>query len=454
MEEPFHFTPINLDGPLDDHFIFESPQTSPQLQYSNLDSFTQESWQFNTAQQSYPQSDVASVDKNIFTASSLSSFYSSQYNFLQSSLSSDIKIQNLDDVEIVDSSPNTHQAPVYTLPLPSLPIKPEQLSDGKSRPSKKRKKNDEEDLGDVSFVRLPREQLLIMSSYELEERVKYLQQQRPLTAAENEEIKRQRKLIKNREYAQTSRTKKRETLSTLKGQLGEVSLENEILKTQVSHLSQRVQYLEQENNQLRSLLAQPHLHPQLHSAPTGSTSVPIPTYVPVPAPTHAYPSSPESSTYSEDVGSPSVSTDEYDQFLGTIASDSDETLSLDIEKPLQLNSGVFQKMGNMWGMPDPYTRGLCLLVVLFSFGLFFNGIPGTTSPASPSTARMLFEDPGVTEEERINALVEQIERGKNYEVFPKNLHYFSETDHQNKVCRNATEENEHVHYPTKMMAVY
>jgi hypothetical protein len=43
-----------------------------------------------------------------------------------------------------------------------------------------------------------------MSSQEFEERVRILQNMRPFTLAEEEEVKRQRKLIKNREYAQTS----------------------------------------------------------------------------------------------------------------------------------------------------------------------------------------------------------------------------------------------------------
>jgi len=397
MEDPFHFVPINLDNNLD-HFVFDSLESKP-------NDFTRESWQYNSQQR--------------------------QYNFLQSSLCSDLKVQKLEEDLVVKSSPTP---PVrqdansgYALPLPtSLPVKPEQ-TDTKAPPRKKRKRNDDEETGtsDVSFVKLSRDQLLVMSSYELEERVKYLQQQRPLSTAENEEIKRQRKLIKNREYAQTSRLKKRETLSTLKGQLGEVSLENEILKTQVNHLNQRVQYLEQENNQLRSLLVQPPAFPQFQCF---TASVPVS----LPVPVTSYPSSPESSTYSE-VGSPTSVEEGYDPFLMMPAAD--ETLDLGIA----LNSGNSPKSGITWSTnPYAYTQGLCLLVILFSFGLFFNAIPGLEPPVSRSTARALFEfGNSVMDEDNAEELLLGKNKGNDTECRKNSEIYFPETDDY-KMCPNET----------------
>jgi len=60
---------------------------------------------------------------------------------------------------------------------------------------------------------------------------------RSLTSAEQREIKRQRRLIKNREYAQTSRVKKKQFIEELR-------IENKLLKD-------RIKMLEQENHFLR-----------------------------------------------------------------------------------------------------------------------------------------------------------------------------------------------------------
>uniref|UniRef100_A0A6B2L316 BZIP domain-containing protein n=1 Tax=Arcella intermedia TaxID=1963864 RepID=A0A6B2L316_9EUKA len=310
-----------------------------------------------------------------------------------------------------------------------------------TQPRKKRKR-DIDPPSDLSFVLLTRDQLLEMSSIEFEDHVRSLEAQRTLTLLEKEEIKRQRKLIKNREYAQTSRMKKRETLSTLKSHVGKITIKNEILKTQVVHLSQRVQYLEQENNHLRSLLSDQRLsYPALaspeasaHYAPAMVANQPgftpldgsvLPNYglaeghpqqvypnLPMPpnyphlpaygaalpmaqplpgaysAPPCGYPinlspavslDSPDSSVYSE-TGSP-VSTD--DNILGVIPSDSDDSLPLDLDP----SYGTDQLL-NGWGFSDNYTRGICLLVIIFSFGIFFS-MPGDLSGHTASTARTL-----------------------------------------------------------------
>jgi len=61
---------------------------------------------------------------------------------------------------------------------------------------------------------------------------------RKLTAEEEKDIRRQRRLIKNRESAQLSRVRKREQLEVLEQELQEAHAENARLKRQVDSLSQ------------------------------------------------------------------------------------------------------------------------------------------------------------------------------------------------------------------------
>lgn len=103
---------------------------------------------------------------------------------------------------------------------------------------------------DIRCVTLTREQLLTMTSEELDEFTARLKADHPLTTHELREIKRQRRLIKNREYAQASRVKKKVVLSDLGTKFQE--LENER-----DQLLQRVNLLENENATLRAQLNLP-----------------------------------------------------------------------------------------------------------------------------------------------------------------------------------------------------
>jgi len=301
------------------------------------------------------------------------------YNLLHGSLSNDLKIESLDEALL---SNNPKETP--------------------SGNSKKRKAEQD----DITFVKLTREQLVGMSSLEFEERVRLLQNMRPLTLPEEEEIKRQRKLIKNREYAQTSRVKKRETLSSLQVQLTAVNTENQIFKSHITNLTQQVQYLQIENHQLRMMLSSYSVAPPAKSQETvlyQQQQYPQ-TYnntLLTPPPTSLQ-SSPESCIYSE-IYSPSLSNDDND-LLGVITSDSDE-ISLPID--FINDKGFFSdnadqfsfETGKNW-VTDNYTTGLCLLVILFSFGLFFNGLlfegisvmvsPSVVGSLSTTTSRTLF----------------------------------------------------------------
>ena len=100
---------------------------------------------------------------------------------------------------------------------------------------------------DIRSVTLSREQLLTMTSEELDAFTERLKADHPLTPHEMRELKRQRRLIKNREYAQASRVKKKVVLSDLGVKFNE-------LESERNALALRVQTLEIENSELRRQL--------------------------------------------------------------------------------------------------------------------------------------------------------------------------------------------------------
>lgn len=103
---------------------------------------------------------------------------------------------------------------------------------------------------DLRTVTLTRDQLLTMTSEELDEFTARLKADHTLSAHEMRELKRQRRLIKNREYAQASRVKKKVVLSDL-------SVKFSDLETERTQLQQRVLLLEEENAALRAQLQLP-----------------------------------------------------------------------------------------------------------------------------------------------------------------------------------------------------
>jgi len=129
---------------------------------------------------------------------------------------------------------------------------------------KQPKNNHSKKQSPTSVVCISRDELLKFSSEDLEAYVKALSATRPLTSAENKEIKRQRRLIKNRESAQQSRKRKKDKVGDLetivaqleavneerKAKLDEVQAEHVILKAEVSQLVNVIK----ENPALSSLL--------------------------------------------------------------------------------------------------------------------------------------------------------------------------------------------------------
>jgi hypothetical protein len=99
-------------------------------------------------------------------------------------------------------------------------------------------------IDDVVRVVLSRENSLKYSSQDYETYINTISIEEPLSSAELREMKRQRRLIKNREYAQTSRNKKKE-------QFEQLTLHIQQLNDINHQLSERVLYLEDENFRLR-----------------------------------------------------------------------------------------------------------------------------------------------------------------------------------------------------------
>jgi hypothetical protein len=148
------------------------------------------------------------------------------------------------------------------------------------RPRKKRKLNDnssedipikeEDDIDDFSNINLPedpdqklsREELLNLSSKKFEEYVRRLMAKRDLTSEERKELKRQRRLIKNRESAQASRQRKKNYMETLEQQVATLNGENNRLREHITALST-------ENKSLKDEVI--YLHDMIKKTPGLST---------------------------------------------------------------------------------------------------------------------------------------------------------------------------------------
>jgi len=165
-----------------------------------------------------------------------------------------------------------------------------------------------------------KEKLLTMSSKKLEEYVQSLA--RPLTIDEEKKLKRQRRLIKNRESAQLSRQKKKQYVEDLERKVQALTAETESLRTQVNQLTNNNLQLEEQVTCLQNFINE-----QGHEVPVPGQSV------------------------------------------------------------------------QLFNKNTAATAGICMFVILFSFGLFFSAgtAPGAVDFASPKvyTGRTLAEYPAI-----------------------------------------------------------
>ena len=222
----------------------------------------------------------------------------------------------------------------------SVSSSPEIEPSEKKKRGRKRRRTDEGsvevtgDEEDVAFVALSREELLEISSRELEERTKKLMAIRPLTAAEQREIKRQRRLIKNREYAQASRAKKKGNMSEINYRLQSLEDENEELKRQVALLQAKCNDLSNENNDLKT---------KLSTQSTSTTAV-------------------VSNEEQIDIFAPSADDSSSSSFVNTLFSSITGFINLEPKKS-------FSDATN--NTTTALKAGVCLFMIFLSFGILF-----------------------------------------------------------------------------------
>ncbi len=191
-----------------------------------------------------------------------------------------------------------------------------------------------------------------LSSKELEEFAQTLTSNRTLTTDEEKQLKKQRRLIKNRESAQLSRLRKKFYIEELEKKVAQINQENETLTKQLMASNGDKKKLQEEVTYLRSLLAQ-YQH------------VPTPQYL-----------------SSEQVLCTSLQTEGVDEMGFPASSQTSSFFPSTSGLPIaSINSGH----------RNVKTASVCLLVLLFSFGLLFNTQQGPVNSDSglvPSLASL------------------------------------------------------------------
>jgi len=133
-----------------------------------------------------------------------------------------------------------------------------------------RKRSREEMEKSDSLDELSREDLLKLTSQSLEDIAKTISSSRPLTVDEERKLKRQRRLIKNRESAQLSRQRKKRYIEELEKEVTHLRQEADTLRSHASALNLENNQLRQEVWKLQAALQQQQQNTD-PSQPTSST---------------------------------------------------------------------------------------------------------------------------------------------------------------------------------------
>eukprot|EP00727_Mastigamoeba_balamuthi_P009879 m51a1_g5513 putative basic-leucine zipper transcription factor (599) ;mRNA; r:391788-394181 len=290
-------------------------------------------------------------------------------------------------------------APVSMLPIAATAA-PEKKRRGK------RKREDDEDTADPAAlrVRLPRDTLLRMSSCEVQNYMHQLSESRTLTAPEERELKRLKRLVKNRESAQLSRQRKRDYVDKLEAAIRELSAENHNTKYELSRSRAETEALRENVRRLTRVIeeacaAMPELAETKYPEPTPMPPVVMPVMeeddqhtpdheAPTPAPAPQRQPQPQPQPQSQPKPAvqlpqpqprPVVAFQPFVAVPPAMLPVPHVKLPIpdQVQQILLQQEHQVQQMHQFQHRPPPMARGLktagvCALVVLFSFGLFFN----------------------------------------------------------------------------------
>jgi len=114
-------------------------------------------------------------------------------------------------------------------------------------------------------VKLPREALLKFTSEEYDDYIKRISLKRPLTETEHKVSRNQRRKIKNREYAQISRTNRKNQHTQLSTQIEHLNQQNTELIDRVNQLEAENKRLQEENQKLMNFYGSSSLDSSLEN---------------------------------------------------------------------------------------------------------------------------------------------------------------------------------------------
>jgi len=188
--------------------------------------------------------------------------------------SSPSSFDNSSPLQFLDSSPPQVQSFLFqelSCPLFVVPVitqledsAPQHSSSDEEKKQKKRIRQQRHPIPEGAAVSLTRDQLLTISSQQVEDYTREIKKARSLTPAEEKELKRQRRLVKNREYAQQSRNKKKVQERGLQGQIDILTLENSQLKNECSTLKTENLLLKQQISKMSATMANYQALPTSH----------------------------------------------------------------------------------------------------------------------------------------------------------------------------------------------
>eukprot|EP00727_Mastigamoeba_balamuthi_P006814 m51a1_g2753 putative basic-leucine zipper transcription factor (601) ;mRNA; f:964113-966325 len=262
----------------------------------------------------------------------------------------------------------------------------------------KRKRDDEAADPAALRVRLPRDTLLRMSSSEVQNYMHQLSEERTLTAPEERELKRLKRLVKNRESAQLSRQRKRDYVDKLEIAIRELSAEHHNTKYELSRSRAETEAMRENVRRLtrvieEALAPMPVLAEPQYPEPTPMPPVVLPVMEEGDDP--CSPSQPEDSTpacHPPQAPAPTPQQPQqpqqpqrpvaYAPFVAVPPAmlpvpHVKLPIPEKVQQIIRQQEQQVQQMHQFQHRPPPMARGLktagvCALIVLFSFGLFFN----------------------------------------------------------------------------------